>query len=357
MFLRWTMVAFCWLPLANQGWAQPPKEETSIQWHRSFEEAQHEAKQVHKPLLVVSTGLGWCYACDLLEREVLSRAEFQKAVADRFVFVELTSEEGADPESQQREAERVRFNERYICKRVPTTMLIDENGQPFLIFSGFEEKEAIAQYIAKLDRALAARSQRDEWLQKAQAAAGLERATHLDKALKSIESLLEGYKEHDDDPLLFFYADTVREILRLTDSTGPLAQKYLERQKYQAQWRATQDFFQPIHDLADKKDYQAAIELIDQKLAQPLNDEVVERLESQRLSFLEQSDQYAEALAFVRKRLARPGVSSRLRDQLIDREIVILYHRLGRKDEGLALVDKQIAEAGKTEIAAASGST
>ncbi len=151
-------------------------------------------------------------------------------------------------------------------------------------------------------------------------------ATHLDKALKSIESLLEGYKEHDDDPLLFFYGDTVREILRLTDSTGPLAQKYLERQKYQAQWRATQDFFQPIHDLADKKDYQAAIELIDQKLAQPLNDEVVERLESQRLSFLEQSDQYAEALAFVRKRLARPGVSSRLRDQLIDREIVILYH-------------------------------
>ncbi len=239
---------------------------------------------------MVSTGLGWCYACELLERYVLSRPEFEQAVADRFIFVELTSEEGEEAESLKREAERKKFNERYICNLVPTTMLIDPSGQPFLIFSGFEEKDAIPNYVAKLDEALAARAKRDEFMQKAQSASGLERAGHLDAALKSVDQLLEGYKEHDDDPLLFFYPETVREILELTDSQGPLAVKYLERQKYRAQWRAKQDLFKPIFELADKKEYNAAIELVDQKLAdaltEPLSEEVKERLESNRLTFL-----------------------------------------------------------------------
>ena len=347
--LRSLSLIFCWSIITLAAFGQSEKPGQAIQWHRSFEEAQLKAKQTGKPLLVISTGLGWCAACELLERYVLSRPEFEQAVADRFIFVELTSEDGEDAESLKREAERKKFNERYICNLVPTTMLIDPSGQPFLIFSGFEEKDAIPSYVAKLDQAVDARVKRDEFMQKAKNTTGLQRAEHLDAALKSVDELLEGYKEHNDDPLLFFYPDTVREILELTNSQGPIADKYLERQKYRAQWRTKQDFFKPIFELVDKKDYGAAIELIDQKLSESLSEEVKERLESNRLSFLEHSERHEEALEYVRKKLTRPGLSSRVRDELIDREIVFLYHRLDRKEEGLALVDKQIAEAGENK--------
>ncbi len=268
MLFRVTAI-LCFLSMSSVVLAQATPSGQAIQWHRSFTDAQVIAKQVGKPLLVISTGLGWCHACNLLERDVLSRPEFQAAIADRFVFVELTSEDGEDTTSQQREKERQKFNEQYICQLVPTTMLIDPSGQPFYIHGGFDEKGGVPKYLEQIDSAMAARAKHTELIKQAQATTGLRRAELLDAALKQVDQFLEGYKEHNDDPLLFFYPDTIREILSLTNSAGPIAQKYIDRQKYREEYRARQDFFKPIYELSDKKEYQAAIDLIDQKLAEP----------------------------------------------------------------------------------------
>jgi thioredoxin-related protein len=58
-------------------------------WIRDFAEAQRRARAEGKDLFVLLTGHGWCYSCELLDRQVLQKPEFVREVSPNFVWVEL----------------------------------------------------------------------------------------------------------------------------------------------------------------------------------------------------------------------------------------------------------------------------
>ena len=58
--------------------------------------AVKDARLEGKDLFVVLTGHGWCYNCELLDREVFQKPEFVRKVSENFVCVELDFKFGLD---------------------------------------------------------------------------------------------------------------------------------------------------------------------------------------------------------------------------------------------------------------------
>jgi thioredoxin-related protein len=58
-----------------------------LTWYKRFDDAQHEAREQDKPLVILFS-TPWCQYCRVLEREVLSSPEFS-ALADQVVLARL----------------------------------------------------------------------------------------------------------------------------------------------------------------------------------------------------------------------------------------------------------------------------
>lgn len=56
-------------------------------WYDSFEEASKIAKKTNKPILANFTGSDWCGWCIRLDKEVFSKAEFQKWAKENVVLL------------------------------------------------------------------------------------------------------------------------------------------------------------------------------------------------------------------------------------------------------------------------------
>jgi len=91
----------------------------AIQWQTDYTQAVSQAKAQSKPVLLFFTGKGWCSYCSKLENEVFKTQDFQNAVGDKFIFVEIDYQQGkVNPTTK-------RLMERYKIKGFPTVVIID----------------------------------------------------------------------------------------------------------------------------------------------------------------------------------------------------------------------------------------
>ncbi len=61
--------------------------DVKVDWFTDLAKAQDVAKKQGKPIFLMFTGTKWCGACQLLEKNILSKPEFAKFVKDRVVLV------------------------------------------------------------------------------------------------------------------------------------------------------------------------------------------------------------------------------------------------------------------------------
>lgn len=66
---------------------QKPAASHSIHWFKTYDAAAAAAEAGQKPIFILFTGTNWCPACQKLERDVISKPEFARAVGDKFVFL------------------------------------------------------------------------------------------------------------------------------------------------------------------------------------------------------------------------------------------------------------------------------
>ncbi len=91
----------------------------AIQWQTDYSQAVNQAKMQSKPIFLFFTGKGWCSYCTKLENEVLKTQDFQNAVGNKFVFVEIDYQHGkVNPTTKK-------LMDRYKIKGFPTVVLID----------------------------------------------------------------------------------------------------------------------------------------------------------------------------------------------------------------------------------------
>lgn len=58
-----------------------------VAWLGNFNEAQQQAKQTHKMILVNFSGSDWCGPCIRLRKEILETTEFDSYAQDHLVLV------------------------------------------------------------------------------------------------------------------------------------------------------------------------------------------------------------------------------------------------------------------------------
>ena len=77
-------------------------EEEAV-WLRDLDAAKKEAKSSHRDILILFTGKGWCFPCQLLEHEVLTQPAFVRRVRGDYVLVELDFTFGDTKEEEARD--------------------------------------------------------------------------------------------------------------------------------------------------------------------------------------------------------------------------------------------------------------
>ncbi len=318
-------------------------EEEAV-WLRDLDAAKNEAKRSHRDILIVFTGKGWCYPCQLLEREVLTQPAFVRRVRGDYVLVEFDVTFGHTKEEEARGLRLRNLQERYLVRGFPTVVLADADGVPHAIGTGYARGSGVTPSVVMIKLAQTARTVRDRYFQLAAATTGRERAEHLHRGITAVAGLLGSLEDRGDDPVLVFYKPQVEEI-RKADGTG--AGKvwgwYEARRKKRDQWVAREAVFSRLKEFA-AKDYRGAIAYLDEQIKKPGDPDLHKRLEWTRQVYLEWDHQHEKALANARRLLKKPGLSEKDRESLLDREAYNL-HNLGRIDDLLAHYDRRIAAA------------
>ncbi len=166
--------------LAGTAWALPQAA--------SVEAALPIAKEQGRDIMLEFTGKEWCPPCIHLRTKILETAEFEQAVGDKYVLVEvvfprLPAAVAAIPEEQRNANEKLLVHHR-IETGLPTVLLLDEKGQPYAQVAG--ARRTTAEYLKELEAAAAVRATRDAAFARAAGLQGMDRAKALVEGLNAI---------------------------------------------------------------------------------------------------------------------------------------------------------------------------
>lgn len=123
-------------------------------WLTDFEQAQAQAKETGRPILVNFSGSDWCGWCIRLDNEVLQKTEFKSYATNNLVLFE------ADFPRQTKLPEMIAkqnqaLAERFSVQSFPTVLLLDAEGK-LIARTGYIEGGP-AVYVAHLQEFLAKR--------------------------------------------------------------------------------------------------------------------------------------------------------------------------------------------------------
>ena len=183
-------------------------------WNTDFAEAQRQARDGGKDLLLNFTGSDWCGFCIELEDAVFSHKAFVDLARNEFVLVEVDFP-AEKPQADAVKQQNAQLKQKYGVAGFPTVLLIDSEGDPYAQ-TGYLEGGP-NEYLEHLGELRQNKSERDEALAAAESATGSEKASHLDAAMTAVGI----------DLAVTYYLDTVREIVQLdaSDQAG-LKSKY-----------------------------------------------------------------------------------------------------------------------------------
>ena len=149
------------------------------------EAAQEAIKDDGRSIVLDFTGTDWCTACIHLRDKIMETPEFEQALGDKLVLVEVdfprtpALKEQITAEEWER---RENMLASYALEALPAVVLLDSQGLPFGVIRG--TRPTPADYIPLVQEALKARAARDEALQKAAPLQGMEKARALAAALE-----------------------------------------------------------------------------------------------------------------------------------------------------------------------------
>lgn len=96
-------------------------------WLTDFEQAQAQAKETRRPILVNFSGSDWCGWCIKLDKEVLQESKFKSYAKDNLVLFNAGfPRKKALPEKEAKQNQGLA--ERYSIEGFPTVLLLDTKG-------------------------------------------------------------------------------------------------------------------------------------------------------------------------------------------------------------------------------------
>ncbi|WP_293782904.1 thioredoxin family protein [uncultured Pedobacter sp.] len=125
-------------------------------WMENFTEAQKQAKDKHKQILINFSGSDWCGPCIRLRKEILQSESFEQYAAKNLVLVRA---DFPRQKKNQLTKEQVKLNEALAeiynkDGKFPYTLLVDEDGKVLKTWDGFpnESAEAFVSELGQLKK-------------------------------------------------------------------------------------------------------------------------------------------------------------------------------------------------------------
>ncbi|MBC8984909.1 thioredoxin family protein [Pedobacter sp. N36a] len=117
---------------------------STLIWNENFNEAQQQAKNTHKQLLINFSGSDWCGPCIRLRKEILESEVFEAYAKENLVLVRA---DFPRQKKNQLPAAQVKQNESLAEQynpegKFPYTLLLDENGKVIKTWDGYPNEPA-----------------------------------------------------------------------------------------------------------------------------------------------------------------------------------------------------------------------
>lgn len=134
-------------PWRNLGWvglmlcvvATLPAAPASGPWHHNFRQAEAEAKQLDRPLLI-HFHASWCGPCHAMEAEVLNSPDLKAALGERVVGVKVDFDKHGD------------LAERFGVNVLPYDLIISPAGKILSRHSGYQTRQDYLSTLAHHER-------------------------------------------------------------------------------------------------------------------------------------------------------------------------------------------------------------
>ncbi len=176
-----------------------------------LDEAMSVTRRDGRCIMLNFTGTDWCTACIHLRTKILDSPEFNRAMDDKLVLVEVDyprNPELVNKISKEEWDKRTALLVSYRAEGLPYAVLLDAQGYPFATLSG--TTRTTADYLPLLNKAFETLKARNVALNRAQTLTGAESARALVEALNLLPEacrdkypeLLQTIAEHDPDDTL-----------------------------------------------------------------------------------------------------------------------------------------------------------
>lgn len=226
----------------------------------SLAEALPVAQKEKRAIMLNFTGTDWCTACIHLRTKILDSAEFDAALGDKLLLVEIDyprTPELVNKISKEEWQRRENLLVSYRAQGLPYAVLMDEHGYPFATIHG--ASRTTADYLPRIRQALAIREARDEALSKASHLSGAERAQALVDALNLLP---EACRDK--------YPDLIREITAADPEDKWGYRKYLCGTDARiSQMNDLRELLSQFRGKFQPEQLQTNIELLDEFLSRP----------------------------------------------------------------------------------------
>ena len=109
-------------------------------WETDIKAALKKANAENKNILLLFTGSDWCGFCQKLERELLSKKEFQKITPLKYVMVyfDFPHRKEISPEQMKIQKE---WQKKFKVSGYPTTVILKKKGQKVKSIEGYAGAE------------------------------------------------------------------------------------------------------------------------------------------------------------------------------------------------------------------------
>lgn len=120
-------------------------------WETDLKKAQESAKTQKKLLFIDFTGSDWCGYCVRLDRDILSRPQFQEYASKNLVLMEVDFPRRKE-QSHEIKMQNQRLARQYDIQGFPTILVLDGEGQTVWRYDGYfsEGPEAFIAALEKL---------------------------------------------------------------------------------------------------------------------------------------------------------------------------------------------------------------
>lgn len=120
-------------------------------WETDLKKAQEAAKTQKKLLFIDFTGSDWCGYCVMLDRQILSRPQFQEYASKNLVLMEVDFPRRKE-QSRETRMQNQRLASQYNIQGFPTIVVLDGEGQTVWRYDGYfpDGPEAFIAALEKL---------------------------------------------------------------------------------------------------------------------------------------------------------------------------------------------------------------